>query len=1230
MTIYAHWKLNENSGSIVYDSSGNGRHLTTINTEYDDWIPALLHNGLRMNQGTDIDEEIAATSPSICDFTRINPWTFECWIKLNSLESEINFYYKKQYAGINVGINITYEYAPMGPLGINVWFAPNYPSVNGYLGVKFPCTFDVGTWYHVVISYNGSIRASGIKGYINSIPLTPTVLADDLYLSTADVNNNGNLRIGYNNDILPYSNCIRGLLDETVIYSHVLTPEEVISRYNDGIGREDFASGLTSLSSEQDNLATSNLGQIKIDSIDYVLPQSISIVSETLHDLEFIDPSPSLKFDHWVVSDNVSIENLNSQITHFTVVGFNPTIKAIYKLYLGIPTVTTQLATNIKGITATGNGNIIDIGGVNCTKRGVEWGTILGGPYPNSAIDTGSYGIGVFTKGMTSLIAETLYYYRTKVYNSYGWGYGEEQSFTTRSLASLYYEEDETGDVPLVEIFPDTVAFYDNFADWAISGCTIYKDTVKFNANGSLATMMADWDESDWLYISTRIKFDQEGVGGSLILQINLGGGWITLETYTTSGRFSTICTPYGSGIRLMRSDSGVGSNIYVDYLVLSAKEKRSLTENIIGLNVKLQSLNKGINSCEVDLFNENFEYSTNNPYDFKVSDYIMIWIGTLGSGIRNKIFDGRISEIDYSGAGYGTQKIVINGQAFSAEMNKPPVILYKRYTNINGETILDDYLADLVQVKKSVDSGEWFDSTIVTLFNTRFDGKNPLSVFQNILENSYNISDERGMEVVEVPPGILIGHEKDSTEWKVNTTLYPNKYTKSDDLTPLYNCIDIFGNNLKMYPSNGDSWTEGFIAGWIGLYGSIVSLTSVPSPKVGTNSVKVLVAPQVVTWQEWYQEEGWGNGYYPPWGLRYTHFEQTISCFPGKKIRFHAAGVYETLAADGCVRIYYRFGDTDPWIQLVTPPPAEVGGSYRELYPWTVAPEYVEGPTETNLNVKWEMETFAYKTSMFSNFRIYYLEVPLGTQEKFAAKFTLPILDYPNGLDLDLPDSPTKLEFVLGSLIEEPSSGTDSNPTVFIRMNMKDAAPITYHGEFSGIKGGDWETFSIDVGPDADNQGWSSIPTGKVRSIEFEFTVYTDFYHATDFLQIDWLHFGSAKFSGTYSDAASIAQYGERWAETVEDTTLLSDAQCDLKAKTLVLMNKDPVLTFSPIEVDGSTIYVPSFLINVRVPNENFNQWLSILEIEHKLEGTEWLTSLTIGAEPVTIDYVIRNMRGK
>ncbi|MBA7604000.1 hypothetical protein ES703_11118 [subsurface metagenome] len=95
------------------------------------------------------------------------------------------------------------------------------------------------------------------------------------------------------------------------------------------------------------------------------------------------------------------------------------------------PTVTTQDATDILSFTATGNGNITALNNGNCDIRGFDWDTDSGAPYANSVSETGSYGIGAYTKTLTDLPQGTTIYYRAKAHSSLGWGYGDELDFVT-------------------------------------------------------------------------------------------------------------------------------------------------------------------------------------------------------------------------------------------------------------------------------------------------------------------------------------------------------------------------------------------------------------------------------------------------------------------------------------------------------------------------------------------------------------------------------------------------------------------------------------------------------------------------------------------------------------------------------------------------------------------------------------------------------------------------------
>jgi len=144
--------------------------------------------------------------------------------------------------------------------------------------------------------------------------------------------------------------------------------------------------------------------------------------------------------------------------------GYNATYAAqLTQVYVEIdyasitaPAVTTDTATvNLSNSQATLNGNVTATGGENPSQRVLEWGTSSGN-YTNS-YDVGSGGIGGFSYAIT-LTPGTIYYYRAKVYNSGGWGYGAEkrvviyqasggqQSFTTESLCKDVCESCSTGE----------------------------------------------------------------------------------------------------------------------------------------------------------------------------------------------------------------------------------------------------------------------------------------------------------------------------------------------------------------------------------------------------------------------------------------------------------------------------------------------------------------------------------------------------------------------------------------------------------------------------------------------------------------------------------------------------------------------------------------------------------------------------------------------------------------
>lgn len=141
---------------------------------------------------------------------------------------------------------------------------------------------------------------------------------------------------------------------------------------------------------------------------------------------------------------NISICKLDG--THIAIDYTGGTSNRSYYAIVGVgsflvaPTVTTQAVSDKATTSGTGNGNITDTGGENCTRRGFcyKQGT-TGDPTTSdsTAYDDGSYGTGAFTKSITGLTAGTAYRVRAYAVNSVGTSYGSTVDYVTVSEVSV-------------------------------------------------------------------------------------------------------------------------------------------------------------------------------------------------------------------------------------------------------------------------------------------------------------------------------------------------------------------------------------------------------------------------------------------------------------------------------------------------------------------------------------------------------------------------------------------------------------------------------------------------------------------------------------------------------------------------------------------------------------------------------------------------------------------------
>ena len=95
-----------------------------------------------------------------------------------------------------------------------------------------------------------------------------------------------------------------------------------------------------------------------------------------------------------------------------------------------LPTVTTNVVSDITDTSATCGGNVTDAGGDYVSARGVCWSTSSNPTIEDSHTSDGVM-TGVFTSALTNLLPSTTYYVRAYATNSVGTAYGEAVEFTT-------------------------------------------------------------------------------------------------------------------------------------------------------------------------------------------------------------------------------------------------------------------------------------------------------------------------------------------------------------------------------------------------------------------------------------------------------------------------------------------------------------------------------------------------------------------------------------------------------------------------------------------------------------------------------------------------------------------------------------------------------------------------------------------------------------------------------
>jgi len=209
--IVGHWSLDEGSGPTAYDNSVYGND-GTLGTAGVSWTTGYY--GFALNF-TPPDGCVLIPDSASLDIT--NAFTVMAWVNLNDLTGPKSIVSKFRSGDASF---ILKKHNSNDKFRVQLW-----NDLGSMADLSSSTSSQVGAWTHVAVTYNGSV----LQFYYNGDPDGSMNVSGSLHISSSPVVigaiEDGN---GENFD---------GVIDEVRIYSHALSPTEVIEAMNTGSGQ---------------------------------------------------------------------------------------------------------------------------------------------------------------------------------------------------------------------------------------------------------------------------------------------------------------------------------------------------------------------------------------------------------------------------------------------------------------------------------------------------------------------------------------------------------------------------------------------------------------------------------------------------------------------------------------------------------------------------------------------------------------------------------------------------------------------------------------------------------------------------------------------------------------------------------------------------------------------------------------------------------------------------------
>src|SRR5262245_18958070 len=207
----AHYELD---GSFS-DISGRYQHGRTINGE------PTFDIG-QIGRAATFDGDVEVSFGNVGAFDRTEPFSLAVWLRRRGNLPMSGF---QKFASADKRHGFEWFFDDIVLVDIQKWAARLTVTLVGdaptsAIRLRTRERLTLGDWYHVVMSYDGSSKAAGLRLYLNGKLLTPEIVRDTLAGSTRS---DAPLRVGSP----PLGPPFRGQLDDLRLYNRVLAPGEI-------------------------------------------------------------------------------------------------------------------------------------------------------------------------------------------------------------------------------------------------------------------------------------------------------------------------------------------------------------------------------------------------------------------------------------------------------------------------------------------------------------------------------------------------------------------------------------------------------------------------------------------------------------------------------------------------------------------------------------------------------------------------------------------------------------------------------------------------------------------------------------------------------------------------------------------------------------------------------------------------------------------------------------------